>query len=115
MNEGLRALGRLPVGQKNKTEDQYEAMLKDRLSQGVIAAYKFEPMKLRLADLTSYTPDFMVITAEGHVEFHEVKGFWTDDARVKIKVAAELFPWFKFVAVQKEALKRGGGWKIEEF
>jgi hypothetical protein len=45
---------------------------------------------------------------------HEVKGFWTDDARVKIKVAADLYP-FRFIAAQALPKKQGGGWKIEEF
>jgi hypothetical protein len=66
--------------------------------QGEIQAYRFEPIKLRLADRTFYTPDFMVIR-DDQIEFHEVKGFWEDDARVKIKVAAEMFPEFLFVAV----------------
>lgn len=52
--------------------------------------------------------------ANGEMEAHEVKGFWTDDARVKIKVAASLFP-FKFVAVKVQSQKNGGGWAIEEF
>jgi hypothetical protein len=41
---------------------------------------------------------------------HEVKGFWQDDARVKIKVAASIYP-FKFIAVKKAK----GGWEREEF
>ena len=43
-----------------------------------------------------------VIGASGELECHEVKGWWRDDARVKIKVAAELFPWIQFVAVTKQ-------------
>jgi hypothetical protein len=68
-------------------------------------------MKLRLANLTTYSPDFMVIDPDGSVVFHEVKGFWMDDARVKIKVAAEAFPWFHFVA----ATKKKGQWEVEKF
>ncbi|MFX6258524.1 DUF1064 domain-containing protein, partial [Acinetobacter baumannii] len=45
---------------------------------------------------------------------HEVKGFWTDDARVKIKVAAEQYP-LTFLAVKAKAKKDGGGWAIETF
>jgi len=48
--------------------------------------------------------------ATGDIECHEVKGFWRDDARVKIRVAASLYP-FRFVAVTKTK----GGWDIEEF
>jgi hypothetical protein len=48
------------------------------------------------------------------LEMHEVKGFWQDDARVKIKVAASIYP-FRFVAVTARAKKHGGGWAVEEF
>jgi hypothetical protein len=37
-----------------------------------------------------------------------------DDAKVKIKVAAEAFP-FPVVAIYKQPLKDGGGWRTEEF
>ena len=80
---------------------------------------------MRLAKRTFYEPDFMVWlwptvvvdTSEdpdpypGRIEIHEVKGFWRDDARVKIKVAAEMFPMFKFIAVTR----KGWLWKREEF
>ena len=66
-----------------------------------ILRYYHEPMNLRLAANTYYRPDFMVIYAV-HVEFHEVKGFWRDDARVKIKVAAEKFPEFVFKVITKK-------------
>ena len=36
-----------------------------------------------------YTPDVLIAPPTG-LELHEVKGFWQDDARVKIKVAAEM-------------------------
>lgn len=83
----------------NKTEQAYADLLKLRLMSGEIAWYKFEAINIRLADNTFYKPDFMVMLANGEIEVHEVKGFWTDDARVKIKVAASIFP-FRFVAVQ---------------
>jgi hypothetical protein len=48
------------------------------------------------------------------MEAHEVKGFWTDDARVKIKVAASQFP-VAFIAVRRIGKAKGGGWDIERF
>lgn len=108
------ALGRLKTGQMNKMEQMYADYLELRKSEGGIVWYKFEGIKLRLADLTFYTPDFAVLASDYVMEMHEVKGFWQDDAKVKIKVASELYP-FRFVAVKIEAKKRGGGWKIEEF
>lgn len=99
----------------NKTEAEYELQLKAMLRNGVILWYRFEGLKLRLADNTFYTPDFAVLDrATGVMECHEVKGHWQDDARVKIKVAAEQYP-FRFVAVRKLPKKDGGGWQVEEF
>ena len=76
--------------------------------------FKFEGIKLRLADNTFYTPDFAVMRCSGQLEMHEVKGYWQDDARVKIKVAADAYP-FKFIAAKPKPKKEGGGWEVEEF
>lgn len=111
---GLYALGRLKTGQRNKTEAAYEAMLTMLQHAGEVAWFKFEGIKLRLADNTFYTPDFAVMLASGQMELHEVKGFWQDDARAKIKIAAELYP-FRFLAAKPKAKKDGGGWEIEVF
>lgn len=111
----LQALGRLPVGTMNKTEADYAASLEQRRVAGEILWFKFECWKLRLADKTFYSPDFVVMLADRSLELHEVKGHWQDDARVKIKVAAATYPMLRFIAVQAEAKKRGGGWKVEVF
>ena len=108
------ALGRLKTGQQNGTESEYGALLDQRRTAGEIAWFKFEGLKLRLADNTFYTPDFAVMLASGEIECHEVKGFWQDDARAKIKIAADLYP-FRFIAVRKRAKKDGGGFDEEAF
>ncbi|MBB3020684.1 hypothetical protein FHR70_003770 [Microvirga lupini] len=112
--QAMLALGRMKNGQMNKTEEAYAAHLELRRIAGEVAWYKFEGIKLRLADNTFLTIDFAVMLTDGSLEMHEVKGFWTDDARVKIKVAADLYP-FRFIAVQALPKKQGGGWKVEEF
>lgn len=48
--------------------------------------------------------------ATGELEMHEVKGFWEDDARVKIKVAASFYP-FSFIAARPKPKEEGGGWE----
>jgi hypothetical protein len=111
MNEKLLALGRLKAGTMNQTETAYGRALKARLEAGEVVWYKFEGIKLRLGDNTFYTPDFAVMLASGQMEMHEVKGFWRDDARAKIKIAADLY-LFRFIAVTKA---KGGGWNVEEF
>lgn len=102
-------------GVMNKTEQAYADHLELQKRSGEIRDWKFEPVKFRLADRTYYTPDFMVVYQDGLIEFPEVKGHWEDDARVKVKVVAETFPAFRFVAVKVIAKKHGGGWAREEF
>lgn len=109
----LQALGRLKLGELNKTEQAYRAHLESLKQAGEVLWYRFEGIKLRLADNTFYTPDFAVMLANGELEMREVKGFWQEDARVKIKVAADQYP-FRFIAVTAKAKKHGGGWNVEE-
>lgn len=117
---GFQAKARKPApgrayhteGILNETEYRYAMLLDDLLASGEIFVWEFEKVRLVLAPRTTYTPDFMVIRDDGTVEFHEVKGHWEDDARVKIKTCAEHFPYFTFIAAQPA---REGGWKVERF
>lgn len=114
--EGLRAAAKSSNRRvMNKTEAAYAQHLEIQKRAGLIDWYGFEAVKLRLANRTWYTPDFVVclsITNRlGYLRIVEVKGFWRDDARVKIKVAAEQFPWARFVVVTR----KGDGWKEEQF
>ena len=109
----MQSLGRLGAGRMNKTESRYADYLEMRRRSGEIVWFRFEGMKLRLADNTFYTADFAVKTADGALEFHEVKGFMTDDGAVKLKVAAEQYP-FRFLLVRSQLAKHGGGWDIRE-
>ena len=114
LGASVLALGRLKAGAMNKTEAAYARHLDGLRASGEVAWFLFEGVKLRLADNCFYSPDFVVMRADGAIEMHEVKGHWSDDARVKIKVAATTFP-FRFVAVRVLPKKHGGGWEVEEF
>lgn len=112
----FKAAGRLKSGEMNKTERRYSDHLSDRLLVGEILWYKFEGIKLRLADNTFLTVDFAVLSADGLLEMHDVKGaatIWSDDSKVKMKVAAELYPFIFKVAFPIKA-RDGGGWDIHE-
>ncbi len=111
---GVLALGRLKVGTQNRTEAAYGAHLAALQAAGEVAWFVFEGVKLRLADNTFYTPDFAVLRVDGAIEMHEVKGHWQDDARVKIKVAADRFP-FRFVAIRALPKRSGFAWELEDF
>lgn len=109
----MQALGRLKTGERNKTEAAYEKLLELRKQAGEIIWYAFEATKLRLADNTFYSPDFSVLLKNGELEMHEVKGWMTDDAAVKIKVAAALHP-YRFMLVRAKLKRDGGGFSVEE-
>lgn len=96
-----KALGRLPSGQMNRLEQSYAAHLDLLKYSGDILWWMFEPASLRLAPATFYKPDFLILRKDGLAIFDETKGYMTDDANVKIKVAASKFP-FQFRIVRKK-------------
>lgn len=96
-------------GKMNKAETAYAHRLELLKKAGDIIGYEFECYKFKLAANTFFTPDFVVYSADGTMEVHEVKGHWEDDARVKIKVFADRYP----IRV-RAVMKAGGGWNIEE-
>ena len=111
------ALGRLKQGVMNKTEAVYAQRLDLLQKAGEILWHRFESIKFRLADNTFYTPDFAVLRADGVMEIHEVKGsmaIFQDDAKVKVKVCAEAFP-FRFLVAVPRKKNQGGGWDITEY
>lgn len=104
------ALGRMMAGNMNKTESAYAGYLEALKQTGEVLWYEFEPMNLRIGENCYYRVDFLVMVKSGQLEAHEVKGYWTDDALVKIKAAAAKFP-FRFIAVKHVK----GEWRVREF
>lgn len=82
----------------NKTERGFYEILRMQGHQWI----GVQSVTLKLADDCRYTCDFMCLTKLGEFHGYEVKGFFRDDAKVKIKVAARMFPWVKFFVVMKE-------------
>ena len=108
----VRARRRHTSGEMNGLEARYASHLDTLKLTGQITSYRFECVKLRLARKTFLTVDFWVVTPDGFIELHEVKGFWEDDARVKTKVAAEMYHEFHFVGV---TFDKRAGWQYEKF
>lgn len=94
---GLRQ--RHQPGVMNRSEAAYAAHLDVLKRCGEVIEYWFEQFTLKLAHDTRYTPDFLVQMPDGELQLHEVKGHFEDDALVKVKVAAEMFP-FRIVVVK---------------
>jgi predicted Ser/Thr protein kinase len=93
----------------NKWEAAYADHLEMRKRAGEIEWYAFEWIRLRLADGAWFKPDFFVFTNEGEIEAHEVKGHFREAAKVRLKVAADRYP-FQFVLVTRD--KNSGEWVL---
>jgi hypothetical protein len=109
----MRALGRLPKGEMNKTEARYAAVLD---ADPDVVWYAFEAVKLMLVPNTSITIDFFIMRASGQLEAVDVKGakgMVTDDGWAKLKIAAALYPWTFRTAIPVPK-NQGGGWTVEE-
>lgn len=92
----------------NGTEAEY---LRQLGANSDIERIYFNKITLKLADDTRYTPDFVCVHKDGAISAHEVKGgFVRDDAKVKFKVACEMYPLFRWVWAQKVK----GVWAKEE-
>jgi len=92
-----------PSKYRSKLEETFAYRLVLEKRTGIILDYWYEPANLRLpGEKNFYKPDFLVLTAGG-LTFYEVKGRnMSDDASlVKIKTAAGLTPWAKFVLVKR--------------
>ena len=114
MNRKTYALGRMKSGVMNKGEEAYARHLEAQKQAGEVLWWAFEGMTFKLAEGSRYTPDFNVMLPNGEMEQHEVKGVWIGDAKTKIKVAAEKFP-FRFIALRALPKRDGGGWEVTEF
>jgi hypothetical protein len=117
---------RVPVkrtpGARSKLELQFGEMLRSSQSAGLVRRWWHEPMKIRLAGTTFYTPDFLVmpewardplpIDFDGRLTFVETKGpFAREDSIVKLKCAAAMYPCFRWLLVRREGRH---GWDVRE-
>jgi hypothetical protein len=80
----------------------WEREYADYLSQDMtIKAWQYEAIRLILAPKTTYLPDFFVTRLDGRLEIREVKGYLREKDNIKLKVAAKMFPMFRFYLVRK--------------
>ncbi len=90
----------------NRTEQAFLEFLKAHGWPTVLS----QAITLRLGNGVRYTPDFVTVGPDEKAEAWETKGFMRDDAAVKLKVAASLYPWIKFHLVTRKK----GEWIIQE-
>lgn len=110
-------------GERNENEAAYERFLANEKDAGRVVDWWFEPMSLRVTasdkgDAVRYSPDFMVLAADGTVYMDDVKakakrGKTFDDpaSLVRVKAAADRYPLFVFRLVRPTG---GGGFEFRE-
>lgn len=89
-------------GEMNKTERRYlEEIILPCERLGGVRWWGFEALTFKIGEGVRYTPDFVVLNADGTLYAVEVKGGYVrDDATVKFKVAAGLYPWISWDMLQ---------------
>lgn len=91
----------------NEWERRRAGELEALRQRGEILFWRFEGATLRLANGARYTPDFLVMDKDGGLRAEEVKGHFREAAKVRIKVAASIFP-FPFIVLSEP---KNGEWK----
>lgn len=108
----MRTQVTIPKRKMNGMEESFSTTYLEPLRLGgEIQWWDFEPMRFRIGVGAFYKPDFIVVDGIGQVLAYETKGHWREAARARIKVAADRFPWVRFIAVTST---RAGGWNFEE-
>jgi hypothetical protein len=107
----------------NATERRYyEQRIRPREITREVLWWAFEPWGLRLGEKCSYSPDFVLLVADGSIECHEVKAGWRSSngqvgqeaSRVRLRAAASRFPFLIFVCAAEKPKREGHGWVVEE-
>lgn len=101
------------MNRMNTLERRYAQRLSLLKRAGKIQTYRFEAVRFRLADRCWYTPDFLVVLPNNAIECHETKGFMRDDAAIKWKAVADLYPFWRFFLVRWKGPKYG--WDIQRY
>jgi hypothetical protein len=89
---------------RSRTEQRYAGTLAIWQRSGLIQRWRYEALRLTLAPRTTLTVDFYLLLASGTQVLDEVKGSWArEDAIVKLKTAAALYPEYRFRLVRWDA------------
>lgn len=88
---------------KSKLEASFADFLELSLKSGAMGWYRYEPMSFRIGPDARYRPDFgALVLPTRELWLYEVKGFWREAAKVRIKVAADMYPFFRWWTVEAD-------------
>ena len=131
------SLGLKRDGSLNTLESRFRDQLEEWKMAGLVRWYIAKPCAFRISQGCHWYPDFMVwwgyakgpfstdyrpthweidqsfAGVEQNIQLIDVKGFWRDDALVKVKTIAELYPCFLVSSVMWD--KKGKTWRWRHF
>lgn len=84
---------------KSKAEARYAELLERQRRAGQIESWRYEAITLRIGLGARYSPDFLVVMNDGRMRLVEVKGHMKEAARVRLRVAVEMYPQFAWLLV----------------
>lgn len=92
---------------RSQWEANYAVYLQHLLETGKIRAWEHEPHTFWFERIRrgvrSYKPDFKVTTADGDIEWHEVKGYMDRKSQTKLNRMARYYPGETVVLIDSEA------------
>lgn len=106
-------------GVMNRGEQAYADHLDTLKAAGHVIAWFYESQSLLLGPNCRLTPDFLVVTGDMEIQYHEVKanrkGKWfaEEDAKVKLKAMSDKYWMFRLFVVWPSDRERRY-WKQEE-
>lgn len=94
---------------RSSWEANYALYLEWLKSRGDIVSWEFEPETFWFENIKrgvrSYLPDFRVTKNDNSVEYHEVKGYFDQKSKTKIKRMAKYYPKIKLVLIDSSCYK----------
>ncbi len=103
----MRAILQIPAPKfKSKLEAAYAKHLDLRVQAGEVLRWRYEAVTFALGGGARFTPDFYVLVPLQplgewgcQIELHETKGHWREAAKVRMKVASEMYDEFEWRVV----------------
>lgn len=107
--QGWRNIGGINKYYRSRWEANYARILEFHKKNGIIKHWEHEPQTFWFENVKrgtrSYLPDFKIYNNNGTIEWHEVKGWFDDKSKTKLKRMAKYYPnenivlkdsnWFK--------------------
>ena len=97
------------IWMRSRWERRYGAYLDWLVQLGEIRCWEYEPDEFEYPirrGTRFYKPDFKITNnKDGMVEYHEVKGYWTQKAKTQVARFRKYYPDLKLIVIGKDEYK----------